>query len=201
MHQSSYKSDSAYFNGAPIFTDWAQCAAYPGIAGDIGYVPRLVGPGFFQVQYTGSRWSVVPGQSIAALSEPANLGPAPNLNPIDVAFCILPADLIGNGEQWEIAAPHQTGTNVGSDAFHVYFGGTTFISVVTASASGAILTARLCRTGANVSRVWTVLSTLNAVNVDVGIDLSSNKDVFVRIIPATVGNTQRIRYLGLSRIN
>jgi hypothetical protein len=175
--------------------------AYPGVVGDIGYVPLLIGEGYFQVQYTGTKWEVVSGRSVAKILNPIDVLSAPSTSIVTTNLFVIPANMVSEGSMWEISCPSYSGAaNVGSDSIQVKFSGSSVLSTSSAANFYPILTGRITRDAGYIGRPWMITSNTNLGAVGLGIDLSVDSQVSISVIPGAIGNAYSVRFAGLRRL-
>lgn len=88
----------------------ALVAAYPSAkVGTTAWVKRILGTGYFQCMWNGSRWEVAPGHSIVSDSTGYPLT-ASGTSLVVLASCTIPGGLIGSGEEWEFSMGYENST-------------------------------------------------------------------------------------------
>lgn len=198
--QGAYKSDTIYSNSPPIFTNWAACQSYPGVAGDIGYIPRLVGGGFFQVQYTGTLWEVCPGESVVMLLNPIPPVPAPSTALQTFSLYTIPAGMVGNGEEWEFSFQVGAQANAGSDYVAISLNSDELSSNVISPGATNPFTLRTVRNGTITQANVSFQDGWFGFPSDRSIDFGLNQIVSVGIVPAAIGNITKMKNAFLRRL-
>lgn len=191
----------------------ARDAAYPTPSlGQKACVKRLCGNGYFEMSYEGSRWAVRPGESIIRDSGGVNspgypLTVATSSVTVVLSSYVIPAGIIGDGEDWECDAYTQnTGT---------YIGGIDYLSIVI---SGLGINVQSSLSGANkVGRGAGCVSFVNGKgvalggsnggwaysnqpNADAAISVSSANTISAGFYTGAIGNTIKIRLWSFRRI-
>lgn len=191
--------------GLPVFASYAALPA-PTL-GLLAQIPRLCGNGYFALRANGTRWEVCPGESIIrdAGSESAGYSlTAASVAYVPLASYVIPAGLIGDGEEWE------------ADCFALF---TTFVSgnntpsvrlaanVIT-SQSVAASANRTVRNRGAFPRLGTTLQIRNnntadiysGGTTDVSVDLGLDQTIDAGISMGAVGNVGRLRQWTFRRI-
>ena len=177
--------------------------------GCIAIIPKLLGAGYCELRAVGSRWSVVPGQSI--VSDPGASSAGYDLTAVSTAYVSLasttiPAGMIGDGEEWAtILYIKNNGVFVsGSDVGQTRIGTKVFSTGPTASSVNQVARGRgaFVRLGGVAvmmpSKGIEIYS--NQTNADQSIDFTANQTLDVGILPGASTNTIRLRYWSFGRI-
>lgn len=194
----------------PAVAAWSALPGSPTL-GDLRFVPRLCGNGYFMVMWNGSRWSVVVGQSVIRDPGPSSAGydlTASGTSYVVLSSYTIPAGMVGDGEDWRVVAMSRNNGvyTAGNDGLQVRLStnnllGTTSASVGTAGASkvarGIGAFTRL--SGVVVKRTLTGDVYTNQSADDVSVDLSVAQTIDAGISPGAIGNTMRLRFWSLVR--
>lgn len=201
---STKKATSAQVRTLPIVATYGALPSVGVVDGQEALVNRLVGSGYFRVRYNTAttRWAVVMGEVIAVQNDPYSYTNPGSTANIDNTWCTLPAGIHGDGEEWEIEYPFETGTNTGSDVILPIIGGSGTQPSTVGSAAYAANVMRLTRYGTSIKRTFSITGTSIAGSISTyAIDMSSARALVIRMTPANGVNTGFNRRLVYRRIS
>lgn len=196
-------------NVAPCYDTWDLAIAAAGSTlGWTGYVKRLCGNGYFHVMHNGTRLSVSPGESIIRDAGPESAGytlTAASVAYVPLASYVIPAELIGDGEEWEGDIHSKITTATAAIIPRIRIGGANNIvtapqSTVSNRASrgrGAIV-----RIGVIATRMVnnTTLDIYENVLQDASTNLSMTQSIDAGFDTGAVGNVMTLRHWAFRRI-
>lgn len=187
----------------PIYAAYASLPSVGVLAGQEALVNRLAGSGYFRVRYdlANARWNVVMGECIASQSDPLSVVSAGATGNTDLSWVTIPANIFGDGQEWEISAPAETAANTGNDTLGILIGGQVFFG---SSISPSLMSAgliRVSRVGSLLYRTLNMGTSITSSIVKPTIDLSAATVITLRIGIATIGNTTYIRRAQIRRLS
>lgn len=196
-------------NVLPTYETWGEAIAAAGTTkGWVGLVRRLCGNGYFHVMHNGSRLGVQCGESIIRDAGPESAGyslTAASVAYVPLASYVIPAGLIGDGEEWEGDIHSKITTATATIIPRIRIGGAN--NIVTAPQStisnrasrgrGAIV-----RIGAIVTRMVnnTILDIYENVLQDASTNLSMTQSIDAGFDTGAVGNVMTLRHWAFRRI-
>lgn len=209
---SIYRDGAWVANGLTPYADYATLSAQAPTVGKIAQIPRLCGNGYFALRGNGTRWEVCSGESIVRDAGVDSTGY--NLTSTGTAYVPLvsytiPADLIGDGEEWEFDI-HAMSLDVhasGNDYVESYVGSIKFLGSGPMLLSGVNQVARkrgdFVRLGGVLAmRAGTAASDLYsaAPNSDATADMSIPQVFTAGFTPGAATNKMRLRHFCFRRI-
>jgi len=199
-------SNGTWWSGChPIYPDYPTAKSKVFQVGDECLIPKLVGVGTIRLRYESTgRLAVDCGQCIASQNEPHSVVNATGTTLVEITWITIPAGMIGDGEQWGLNAPVDTGANTGSDLITVYLSNYMFCSVGVPANSMYPNIAHAARYASLLCKTFLMHSTTSdTAIVRTSIDLSLAQVLKLGIRPATanVGNSTYFRYTQFGRIS
>jgi hypothetical protein len=201
---STKKATSAQVRTLPIYATYAALPSTGVVDGQEALVNRLVGAGYFRVRYdlANARWNVAMGEVIASANDPHSVVTAGAVTPVDVTWFTLPADMIGDGQEWEFAFPYEAANgNTGNDSTVIFLTAATLASQTAAGNTIVPNIQRYSRNGTNLRPILRLGATVNTSIANFSNNVGIEKDVIIRITPATIGNSSYVRRGCIRRIS
>lgn len=192
--------------GLPVFASYAALPA-PTL-GLIAQIPRLCGNGYFALRANGTRWEVCPGESIIRDAGPASAGyslTAASVAYVPLASYVIPAGLIGDGEEWEGDIHSKITTATAAIIPRIRIGGAN--NIVTAPQS--TLSNRASRGRGAIVRIGVIaIRMVNNTTSDIyenvlqdaSTDLSMTQSIDAGFDTGAVGNVMTLRHWAFRRI-
>lgn len=197
--------------GLTSCADYATLSAQAPTVGKIAQIPRLCGNGYFALRGNGTRWEVCPGESIIRDAGVDSAGydlTATGTAYVPLVSYTVPAELIGDGEEWEFDS-YAMSLDVhasGSDAVNVFLGGANLRGPAPGmSAIGQTLRKRAAfvRLGGLAPLVTTTSNAdlyASTTNGDTAINFETALTLTAGFVPGAATNKMRLRHFCFRRI-